>query len=122
MEQVAVMQNIFYNKSITKTFDLKGSLRGRFATRKATDEVNFEAAGAAETGRKRHSETATEDGESEFGSEREELVVRLKGNSGTLLDGDFLEFTAGRPMPMHDRAKAVVHMSILNVSCAFAMM
>jgi 1-phosphatidylinositol-3-phosphate 5-kinase len=33
---------------------------------------------------------------------------------GTLLDGDFLEFTAGRPMPMHDRAKAVFHMSILN--------
>jgi len=36
--------------------------------------------------------------------------------SGTMLDGDFLEFTAGRPMPMNDRAKAVFHMSILNVS------
>jgi len=32
----------------------------------------------------------------------------------TLLDGDFLETTFGRPMPMHDRAKAVFHMSILN--------
>jgi len=32
----------------------------------------------------------------------------------TLLDGDFLEETFGRPMPMHDRAKAVFHMSILN--------
>jgi 1-phosphatidylinositol-3-phosphate 5-kinase len=31
-----------------------------------------------------------------------------------LLDGDFLEFTLGRPMPMHDRANAVFHMSILN--------
>lgn len=32
----------------------------------------------------------------------------------TLLDGDFLEFTLGRPMPLTDRAKAVFQMSILN--------
>ena len=32
----------------------------------------------------------------------------------TLLDGDFLEFTKGRPLPLTDRAKAVFHMSILN--------
>ena len=32
----------------------------------------------------------------------------------TLLDGDFLETTLGRPMPMHDRAKEIFHMSILN--------
>ncbi|OEU22087.1 SAICAR synthase-like protein [Fragilariopsis cylindrus CCMP1102] len=70
MEQVAVMQNIFYNKKITKTFDLKGSLRVTTTT-------------------------------------------PIKGLR-TLLDGDFLEETFGRPMPMHDRAKAVFHMSILN--------
>ena len=34
----------------------------------------------------------------------------------TLLDGDFIEFTSGRPLPLNDRAKAVFHMSILNVS------
>jgi len=44
---------------------------------------------------------------------------RARGrSSGTLLDGDFQEFTLGRPMPMNDRAKALFHMSILNVSCA----
>ena len=38
-------------------------------------------------------------------------------NAGpTLLDGDFLEFTGGRPLPLNDRAKALFHMSILNVS------
>jgi hypothetical protein len=31
MEQVAVMANIFYDRKITRVFDLKGSLRGRFA-------------------------------------------------------------------------------------------
>lgn len=36
-------------------------------------------------------------------------------SSATLLDGDFLEFTNGRPLPLTDRAKAVFHMSILNV-------
>ena len=35
---------------------------------------------------------------------------------GTMLDGDFIEFTSGRPLPMTDRAKAAFHMSILNVS------
>jgi len=30
------------------------------------------------------------------------------------VDGDFLEFTSGRPLPLTDRAKAVFHMSILN--------
>jgi len=39
-------------------------------------------------------------------------------SSGTLLDGDFLEFTNGRPPPLTDRAKAVFHMSVLNVSKA----
>ena len=54
-------------------------------------------------------------------SDGEESNSATKGkskgkSSGTLLDGDFLEFTSGRPMPMNDRAKAVFHMSILNVS------
>lgn len=44
---------------------------------------------------------------------------RARGrSSGTLLDGDFQEFTHGRPMPLNDRAKALFHMSILNVSVA----
>jgi 1-phosphatidylinositol-3-phosphate 5-kinase len=48
------------------------------------------------------------------GYDREDGAGSSKKGPGTLLDGDFLEFTAGRPMPMHDRAKAVFHMSILN--------
>jgi 1-phosphatidylinositol-3-phosphate 5-kinase len=45
--------------------------------------------------------------------EDENQVVTV---SATLLDGDFLEFTNGRPLPLTDRAKAVFHMSVLNVS------
>jgi hypothetical protein len=50
----------------------------------------------------------------EASDNNEEPKNAIKTGSRTLLDGDFLEFTAGRPMPMNDRAKAVFHMSILN--------
>ncbi|EED87789.1 hypothetical protein THAPSDRAFT_270069 [Thalassiosira pseudonana CCMP1335] len=70
MEQVAVMQNIFFGRNISKIFDLKGSLQA------STDDK----------------------------------LTSIP----TLLDGDFLEFTGGRPLPLTDRAKAVFHMSILN--------
>lgn len=116
MEQVAVMQNIFCNKKITKTFDLKGSLRGRFAA--LIQNAKYSSTNAGSTS---FSEAASGKWAGEKGSENE-AGARTHGEdteepvrSGrTLLDGDFLEFTAGRPMPMNDRAKAVFHMSILN--------
>jgi hypothetical protein len=44
MEQIAVMQNIFYDRKISQIFDLKGSLRGRFAShvhrRKGDGQLN----------------------------------------------------------------------------------
>ena len=117
-------QNIFYNRRITKIFDLKGSLRGRFAAQvqSAKDGTQPETPAHSEASsrpRKRGSEHGSDagffpkldgDSEGEDGSGEDGQVT------GTLLDGDFLEFTAGRPMPMDDRAKAVFHMSILNVS------
>jgi 1-phosphatidylinositol-3-phosphate 5-kinase len=116
MEQVAVMQNIFYNKKISRIFDLKGSLRGRFAAQiqrsKDDHHLDVPSRGSEGTISQRkyggHAYGFDTEGESDF-SERDEGRT-----SGTLLDGDFLEFTFGRPMPMNDRAKAVFHMSILN--------
>jgi 1-phosphatidylinositol-3-phosphate 5-kinase len=118
MEQVAVMQNIFYNKNISKTFDLKGSLRGRFAALiqqkyGKNTENQTQGSESASTKAKRPSENGAEGDteDSKVGSDKDGGPVK---SSRTLLDGDFLEFTAGRPMPMNDRAKAVFHMSILN--------
>lgn len=164
MEQIAVMQNIFYNKKITKTFDLKGSLRGRFAahtkgsTSSADDqqgqyyESSSSIGGAGGSGavidsstgslgqrelqeqqqKQQHSES---DKNSSFGTDADTGSGRSdnhiypfgvgdenatgngsgsKKGPGTLLDGDFLDYMSGRPMPMLDRAKAVFHMSILN--------
>jgi len=125
MEQVAVMQNIFYNKKITKTFDLKGSLRGRFAAQIKSSYEDHDTSFTSSAGdgqRKRVSESGFEGDGGEEGqpntSDRDDSAAGSgtgkKKGLGTLLDGDFLEFTGGRPMPMHDRAKAIFHMSILN--------
>lgn len=124
MEQVAIMQNIFYNRKITKVFDLKGSLRGRFArnVQSAKDDNAADASSEATGGKKRAKENddgygrnqsgSAIDGSDESGAETPAIVPE-KGPS-TLLDGDFLEFTSGRPMPMTDRGNAVFQMSILN--------
>lgn len=128
MEQVAVMQNIFYNRKITRVFDLKGSLRGRFAAqiRSSKDEQPDTPSHSEVSGQKRGKVEGYSD--DERGRDAENASKKSTDNSSdddgvsadqgppTLLDGDFLEFTNGRPMPMTDRAKAVFQMSILNVS------
>lgn len=124
MEQVAVMQNIFYNRKITRIFDLKGSLRGRFAANmrttkdEATDTPSSEASsgqrGRNFSGSDRSGRGVDRSAANENGKEKDASSVPESGPA-TLLDGDFLEFTLGRPMPMTDSAKAVFQMSILNV-------
>jgi hypothetical protein len=126
MEQVAVMQNIFYNRKISHTFDLKGSLRGRFAAhmqsrKDDTTDTPSHASEASSDQRRRNFSGSDRSGRgadrsvASDGKERDGSSVPESGPA-TLLDGDFLEFTLGRPMPMTDSAKAVFQMSILNVS------
>jgi Phosphatidylinositol-4-phosphate 5-Kinase len=137
MEQVAVMQNIFYNRKITKIFDLKGSLRGRFAanTQSAKDDSQPDTPSMSDNsggrrkdqwdeGNNNHHRNQQENttmpdnmsDESGGGAEHGSSTTEKGGaaGAGTLLDGDFLEFTQGRPVPLTDRAKAVFQMSILN--------
>ena len=156
---------MFYGRKISKVFDLKGSLRGRFAkllkNNKADkcNQTNDSSQNSGQRGdeskqskipNKVHkyssdTETSSEDeagsdqdndsyGSSDASSEEEDKAQgkekkkesissnEVTDNSvkeqtvSTMLDGDFLEFTSGRPLPLNDRAKAVFHMSILNVS------
>ena len=153
MEQVAVMQNIFFGRNIARIFDLKGSLRGRFTrqgnvdTEKDPSELKRENKSTSKTRRHRRSDSySSDDSESHSSIEssessqsgdsksdidsdfdnikhQESSAQKVYSNTDkvdkeasipTLLDGDFLEFTKGRPLPLTDRAKAVFHMSILN--------
>jgi len=130
MEQVAVMQNIFYNRKITKIFDLKGSLRGRFAAQiqSGKDGADVPPSGPDKlSGYQKQRDRRSDDTSSRRSSlssqtcESTDNALKTpqekpKSGPSTLLDGDFLEFTHGRPMPLTDRAKAVFQMSILNVS------
>jgi hypothetical protein len=134
MDQVAVMQNIFYGRKISKIFDLKGSLRGRLTRKGNLDEENKSRKKSSQYRRTKsdNSDSDSYSGDdddddtlstSSGGIEKDEkdltdLEKTEKTDKGTslptLLDGDFLEFTSGRPLPLTDRAKAVFHMSILN--------
>lgn len=170
MEQVAVMQNVFYNRKISKIFDLKGSLRGRFAAQiqqgqssahqntskqfsnqavvddggsfhgRDTVKSNFGPKGTmpleSDSVHSSSSNSLVDEPQDGTESALSNRVSSLKNQGmtkavdgrkldplsttsshehiSTLLDGDFLEFTSGRPMPLTDRAKAVFQMSILN--------
>ena len=135
MEQVAVMQNIFYGRKISKIFDLKGSLRGRF-TRQGTAEKEKKASkkskryGRASSGATSDSDSFSSGDEEDAdtlsdssgggGTDKDENNAEKRGKSTdkfipTLLDGDFLEFTSGRPLPLTDRAKAGEYLHIVSL-------
>ncbi|GKY91175.1 hypothetical protein MPSEU_000090200 [Mayamaea pseudoterrestris] len=127
MEQVAVMQNIFYNRKMSRVFDLKGSLRGRFAAHvhRSKDESSPEtpsATGSDAMGGSMVKPNSVDERETNDANDGKEAAAgddeANQGEHGlpTLLDGDYLEWTSGRPMPLTDRAKAVFQMSILNDS------
>ena len=155
---------MFYGRNISRLFDLKGSLRGRFTQRTQQNKTNVNSNNnnvdlsssdnANETRRHSfpdddnssieesddgsnsyYSSSTSSSGVSEDDSDDENIpnvsprkkdeVVNEdvqqdnrneEPNISTYLDGDFIEFTAGHPLPLNDRAKAVFHMSILNVS------
>jgi len=134
MEQVAVMQNIFFGRNISKIFDLKGSLRGRFTRQGNLDKDKKSSKKSKRYKRSKSDATSDSDSYSSGDEEEDDDDLSIPDSSGverdgkmsndgekgekasipTLLDGDFLEFTSGRPLPLTDRAKAVFHMSILN--------
>ncbi len=130
-------KNIFYGRNISRVFDLKGKVRGRYAKQ----NLNLNPEKRTQSTKKRSvtfgsdSEASSdEEGDppsSYRDSDEEEGVTYATGQDeasnrdtkpsvSTFLDGDFLEFTNGRPLPLTDRAKATFHFSILNVSNYFS--
>lgn len=122
MEQVAVMQDIFYGRKIGRIFDLKGSSRGRYVNvNKGEDGEGSSAGGVTPSGDNAgNSFFSKEDGEGKPSTTSDDdktgpaSDVRRSETDTVLLDENFLEFTSGRPLPLTDRAKAIFHMSILN--------
>jgi hypothetical protein len=112
MEQVAIMQNIFYNRKITRIFDLKGSLRGRFAAHMrttkddATTDTPSHASEASNGQRGKHFSGSDRSGRgvdrSAANDGKEKDASSVPTPPATLLMATF-GFTLGRPMPMTAR-------------------
>lgn len=154
-------KNMFYGRNISRLFDLKGSLRGRFtqtgvpqgqvASKPSSSEARYKSRRQERILRRNTNDVFSDDESDEDtnsyyssstsssgivndSSDDEPSNIRLRRNQAnenissasggianeatsmsTYLDGDFIEFTSGHPLPLNDRAKAIFHMSILNV-------
>lgn len=119
---------------------MKGKVRGRYAKHVSNDNEKSKA----QPSQKPKKRTLTFGSDSEISSDEDADVPSYRdsedeegmtnttghedGSSGeskptvsTFLDGDFLELTGGKPLPLTDRAKAAFHFSILNVRIYFAL-
>jgi len=94
MEQVVVMENLFHERLITRAFDLKGSTRSRYARVNSNGDMKI-VPGKLSPGELNQSAKVTQ-------------------TQPVLLDENFVEFTEGRPLPLHDQAKAYFNNAVLN--------
>jgi len=95
MEQVVVMQNLFHECVIHRVFDLKGSTRSRYARVSTAGDVKGARFGIPQT----------------RGKDRQPRINEVEP---VLLDENFVEFTEGRPLPLHDQAKSYFNKAVLN--------
>ena len=94
MEQVVVMENLFHERLITRAFDLKGSTRSRYARVNSNGDMKI-VPGKLSPGELNQSAKVTQ-------------------TQPVLLDENFVEFTEGRPLPLHDQAKAYFNNAVLQ--------
>jgi hypothetical protein len=118
---------VFYGRKISKIFDLKGSMRGRYVVAGNPGGDGSSDPHAATPPPSAPPTPTASEGVKGFGAEdappapdpapppAPAPAEKKEGSGDTvLLDENFLEFTSGRPLPLTDRAKALFHMSILN--------
>lgn len=132
MEQVVVLENLFYKRNITKIFDLKGSSRNRYVDVAGAPLMNFEKALQERREFKTHMfsretrsrATSAPPPEPEADSGIAPLPSEMHANlypasmkrkcTQTLLDDNFVELTQGRPFPLKYRAKVYFQKAVLN--------
>jgi hypothetical protein len=137
MEQVVVLENLFYKRNISKIFDLKGSSRNRYVEVAGGPLVDFEQ--ALKERREFRREIFRPDSRTRAKSApppEPEAAVATSGEDGfmlpslahvplypasmkrkcsqTLLDDNFVELTQGRPFPLKYRAKVYFQKAVLN--------
>jgi len=99
-ENVVVMENIFYQRKISRVFDLKGSSRARYVDWHSAGERGEDVDDAI-IKRRRH--------------RRMGLATPKRVDSAqVLLDDNLMELTKGRPFPLRHRAKLYFDKAVLN--------
>jgi len=119
-EQVVVMQNLFHSRDMTRVFDLKGSTRSRYVKPPVAPGNTAAGGAAAATAAGGASDTDGGDKDSEADGEADGeapgAVAEKEKVTVVQLDENLMEFTEGRPLPLHDIAKAYLNAAVLNDS------
>jgi len=111
------MENVFYQRKITKIFDLKGSTKHRHVEPDNGPLKSFEAALIERRKYKRdlllyYQRTETSDAKSANVPHPIAPVIQACGQ--TLLDDNFAALTDGGPFPLKHRAKVYFSKAVLN--------
>ena len=109
--QLVVMENLFYEHSPTRVFDLKGSTRSRYVV-DDEEKLTFEEALLQRRRRRRRSSL-------DFDLDQSEDAVRRPIKDSpmkVLLDDNFVELTHRRPFPLRKTAKEYLDKAVSNDS------
>jgi 1-phosphatidylinositol-3-phosphate 5-kinase len=102
MEQVVIMENLFFDRNITRIFDLKGSSRQRYVDilgengEKIDDFDNYLL---KKRNCRRHKNSK---GPVEFNPNK------------VCMDDNLMELTRGKPIPLKHKAKVIFHKAVMN--------
>ena len=102
MEQVVIMENLFYDRNITRIFDLKGSSRQRYVDIIGENGENiddFDNYLLKKRNCRRHKNSNG--------------PVRFNPNK-VCMDDNLMELTRGRPIPLKHKAKVIFNKAVMN--------
>lgn len=110
MENIIVMENIFYQRHITRVFDLKGTSRSRRVDILGGKET-FDEALMARRQLRKEVKTSEIFEQRKF---RDSKVQATDLSPQVLLDDNLMELTNGRPFPLKHKAKIYFHKAVIN--------
>lgn len=99
VQNICVMENAFFRKTLAQTYDLKGSSRNRFAKQPPSESTPSPSPSAVSTGASTASSISSNSSIGTVSGTSASAAANTGASaSRVLLDGDFMEFTKGHPL------------------------
>lgn len=98
VQNICVMENAFFRKTLAQTYDLKGSSRNRFAKQSPSESSASPSPSAISNGASAASSISSSTSTATVSSTSVSAATTGTNASRVLLDGDFMEFTKGHPL------------------------